>query len=247
MAKITFVYMNNKYDIFIKNKEILISKELKNYASILNKDINQLYFIYNGKNLSINNKKRIIDFNKNHLIIFVYKLVNKQMNEKRKISNINCPECENIAIINSIDSKISIENCINNHKITDLTLDVFFYLQNYNNKSEIKCLECNNKRIYYNLFYICSCQNFICPLCIKLHKEKNKGHNLIEYNKRFNNCKEHNKEFKSYCEICNINLCFNCQKEKHNNHKIIIYKEIRPNENKIKDIYIYKLEMKKGK
>ena len=60
--------MENKYNMIIKNKEKLISNLLINYSSILNKTINQLYFIYNGKHLSINNKKRIIDFKKMNII-----------------------------------------------------------------------------------------------------------------------------------------------------------------------------------
>ena len=215
--------MENKYNIIIKNKDILISKELMNYASILNKTINQLYFIYNGKYLSINNKKRIIDFKKKNIIIFVFDLENNKIKENEKITSIICPECENIAIANSYDLKLSIENCVNNHKITDLSVDTFLYLQNY--KSEIKCIECKNNIIYYNIFYICSCKNLICPLCQKLHKDKNKKHNLIEYKNRFNYCQEHNKEFKSYCQDCNINLCNSCQEERHNNHKIIIQKK----------------------
>ena len=208
MVKITFVYMENKYDMIIKNKEILISNLLINYSSILNITINQLYFIYNGKNLSINNKKRIIDFKKMNIIIFVFNLeINKNKeNKNKKITSIICSECENIAIANNYDSKLSIENCVNNHKVTDLSVDAFLYLQYY--KSEIKCIECQNNIIYYNIFYICSCENLICPLCKKLHKEKNKEHNLIEYKNRFNYCQEHNKEFKLYCQYCNIYLCF---------------------------------------
>ena len=239
MSEITFVYMNNKYNQIIKNKEILIAKELINYANILNKNINQLYFIHNGRYLSINNKKRIKDFHKKNIIIFVFKLDNNNSKNKenRKLTSIICPECEDIAIVNSNDSKVSIENCVNNHKITNLSIDNFLYLQNYN-YSEIKCLECLNKSIYYDNFYICSCKNYICPICIKKHKNKNKDHTLIDYQKRFNNCQEHNNEFKLYCQNCNINLCFSCQEERHNNHKILNLKEIKPNENNINEIYI---------
>ena len=98
MSEITFVYMNNKYNTIIKNKDILIVKELINYSNILNKSINQLYFMHNGRYLSINSKKRIKDFHKKNIIIFVFKLDNYK--ENRKLTNIICPECENIAIVN---------------------------------------------------------------------------------------------------------------------------------------------------
>ena len=101
--------MENKYNMAIENNEILISDAFINYVSILNKNINELYFIHNGKYLSIDNNKKIIDFIKQNIIII-------------------CSECENFAIANSYDFKLSIENCVNNHKITDLSIDVFLYL-----------------------------------------------------------------------------------------------------------------------
>lgn len=125
--------MENKSNMIIKNKDKLITTLLINYSSIINKTINQLYFICNGKHLSINNKKRIIDLKKKNIIIFVFDLENNKNkeNENRKLTNIICSECENIAIANSYDSKLSIENCVNNHKITDLSIDIFLYLQMY--------------------------------------------------------------------------------------------------------------------
>ena len=67
----------------------------------------------------------------------------------KNIKNIICPECENLSIINYNDSKISIEKCVNNHKISDLSLESFLYLQYYNDKSKMKCIECENKTAYY--------------------------------------------------------------------------------------------------
>ena len=105
--------MNNKYNQIVKNKGILIAKELINYANILNKNINQLYFIHNGRYLSINNKKRIKDFHKKNIIIFVFKLDNNKSKNKenRKLTNIICPECEDIAIVNINNKNINKKLC----------------------------------------------------------------------------------------------------------------------------------------
>ena len=49
MVKLTFIYMNNIYDKIINDLNSLINNELNLYVSLLQIDINQLYFIYNGK------------------------------------------------------------------------------------------------------------------------------------------------------------------------------------------------------
>ena len=55
---------------------------------------------------------------------------------------------------------------------------------------------------------------------------KNKEHNAIYYNKRYSYCNKHIIEFISYCSLCKMNLCKDCEKEheKHKN-KILLYKK----------------------
>ena len=124
------------------------------------------------------------------------------------------------------------DNCIKNHKFDDILIHEFIknqkkYLEN------IKCSICNNdKNLYNNYFYICSCGKNICKLCLENHKIEN--HNIIEYDKRYNICIYHKKEFISYCKDCKTNLCEKCEK-KHYKHKIIIYKMII-NKIKIKEM-----------
>ena len=104
-------------------------------------------------------------------------------------------------------------------------------------EKEIKCNSCNNNKFLYgNNFYICTCQNKICQLCINKH-EKSYNHNLIYYNKRYTICNKHIIEFISYCPICNLNLCEKCEKD-HESHKnkIKIFKKEIPNEKKINEI-----------
>jgi len=105
------------------------------------------------------------------------------------------------------------------------------------NEKEIKCNICNNNKcLYNNNFYICSCKEYICQLCINKHQE-NFNHNLIDINNRYSICNKHIIKFISYCSICKLNLCEKCEieHEKHKN-KILIYKKEIPNEKKINEI-----------
>ena len=102
----------------------------------------------------------------------------------------------------------------------------------------------NNNILYDDNFYKCTCEKNICRLCMINHI-KNKGHNLLNYNKRYSNCNKHLIEYVSYYSLCNINLCEECKKG-HNNHKnkIILYKKEKPDNKKKKEI---ENEIKKNK
>ena len=74
MVKIEFIYMKNKFIIENKDNYSIIFQK---YSSLINKDLNQLLFLYKGKNLNIESKLDLFNNNKN--IIFVF---NK--NQKKK-------------------------------------------------------------------------------------------------------------------------------------------------------------------
>ena len=231
---ITFIYMNNKYKQKISFTDSLISNELKLYASILGLEINQLYFIYKGKNLSIKNTQKIKSFKKTNLTIYVYKIKNKNKNNDN-LKNIICPICENLTLISFNDDKISLDCFQQNHSLSNLSIDLFLKIQSLI-EFQNKCNYCKNKIINYKNFYICSiCQLNICPLCIDYHKEKKDSHQLFEYHTRAFQCNIHNNNYISYCNKCNVNLCESCEKE-HKKHRKIPYKEIKPNNNKLKEI-----------
>ena len=93
----------------------------------------------------------------------------------------------------------------------------------------------------YNNFYINQLGNYICPLCYYSQK------NVIDYNYQYCKCFRHNKDFISYCSICNnSNLCEKCE-EAHRNHRVILFKEMKIlNQSKIKKIKnIIKLSLSK--
>ena len=155
---------------------------------------------------------------------------------------IICPECNKLGYMNIKDNIITI-NCLNNHK-SILSINEFINKIKIE-ENKIKCDDCGNNKILYNKFYFCSCNMNICPLCITTHI---KGHNIIDYHNKYNVCVDHNDIFVSYCSNCNKNLCQRCEKI-HSGHKIILYKEIKPNKNKIEEIkaIINELKLKMNK
>ena len=231
MIKVNFIYMNNKFEIK-ENKNTLLIEILKSYVKNINNDINDFYFLYKGKKLIIDNKLKIKDLGRknNKVIISVFNINIKKYNNE--INNIICPDCGNLALINFVDDKLIIDSCINNHKniyfsINNLITNQLIYI------SKIKCDICKNyKYLYKEQFYKCSCTMFICGLCFNDHNSKN--HNLVKYTNINSNCIFHSEEFISYCINCNNNLCTKCEVT-HINHKIILYKEIKSNNKKIKE------------
>ena len=84
-----FIYGNNIYKKKCNKKNELIHDILIKYASMINQNIKDLYFIYNGNKLSSKNKVKILDFIKNedsnYIIINV---INLKKEKKVKILRI---------------------------------------------------------------------------------------------------------------------------------------------------------------
>ena len=247
MPKIKFIYMKNISEIEYKEKDLSIQNLLIKYSSIIDKHFNELFFFYKGKKLILNKNKKVNELKDKNIIIFVYNWKIKKNNNNKEFEEIICPECNNLAIINTNNNKISF-NCLkNNHKFIDISLNYFKDIQ-YIDESLIYCQKCGNNKCYYNKFYICSNNKNICPLCLN---KNNNEYNILDYEYRFNYCINHSLNYKSFCHTCNINLCEKCEEE-HMVHKIKNYKEIKPNNKKINDIkkdeeniYKYKEELKR--
>ena len=231
MSAIKFIYMKNIYEIQCKQKDLSIQYLLNSYSSIINIDINELFFLYKGNNLMLNKNKKINDFKDNNIIIFVNRLKIIKNNNNKELKDIKCPECNNLAIINSNNNKISL-NCLEkNHKFIDLSINYFNEIEHID-ESLINCQKCENNKCYYNNFYICSNNKYICPICLNNNNDEYK---ILDYKYRFNYCINHGLNYISYCFNCNVNLCTKCE-EKHKIHKIRFYKEIKPSEKRITEI-----------
>ena len=75
MSKIIFIYRENKYEILLEDRNISIDILYK-YSKNINASMNELLFLYKGKNISLINFQTIINMlksNKN-IIISVYNL-----------------------------------------------------------------------------------------------------------------------------------------------------------------------------
>ena len=69
----------------------------------------------------------------------------------------------------------------------------------YFDEKDINCFECgNNKQLYGNNFYICSCEQNLCPLCISKHG----NHTQIFFDNKYFQCYKHGNNYISYCKIC---------------------------------------------
>ena len=232
MSKIFFIYRENEYEMILEDRNLNIFYQ---YSKTIDANINDLLFLYNGKKISLNDFQIIINMlksNKN-IIISVYNLNINKKNDNI-YENLICPSCKNLTFLNFNDNNIN--NCKNMKECSYEYKSITEFMSNQIiEEKEIKCSLCNNNKFLYgNNFFICSCKNKICQLCINKH-ENNNNHNLIYYNRRYLICNKHLIEYISYCSICNLNLCERCEKE-HENHKIIIYKKEIPNEKRINEI-----------
>ena len=226
MAIIQFIYLNNKYTQNIDN-ESEICDILKNYCKIICKYYKELYFMYKGKSISLDNNTKIKEF-KNNVSIFVFDINKKRGLQKEQIS---CPICDSPVSLIIKDDKISIENCFNKHYFNNLSLNEFTNIIGFK-EFEYKC-ECGNSSSNYKKFYICTCKKYFCPLCY-IHHSENLNHILIDCNERFYICNIHNSKYISLCGNCNVNLCNKCEYE-HSQHTILEYKRIIPSKNKINE------------
>jgi len=232
MSTVKFVYGKKTFEI---TYEDIKDSAIKKFIKIIGEK--NLIFLYKGKNI-LENKDILNKIkNKNNIIITVI----KKNIIKNNIENIICPECQELTFLNiNEDNIIKLDNCINNHK-KEYSINEF--IENQENEeikeNKIKCDICNNdKSLYNNNFYICTCKKNICQLCIINHT-KDKDHNVLYYNQKYSFCNKHLFEFISYCSLCNMNLCKNCEKEheKHKN-KIILYKKEKLDDKKKKEIEI---------
>ena len=246
MVKIKFIDLKN-YEIKNIDENSLIIDILKKYANTRNKDINQLYFSFNGKFISSNDKRNIKNLGNKEIILYVYCKEKRSPNEKLKDLTINKNNLFNLSNI-----KFDIVTCEKCYSIPKLTLI-------NQNKVEIYCQNCNNKIIrdisYFKKFiknckeekldlpnctynknhklkstkYCLQCTKYLCEDCLKNHQISFEGKNHIMIDQKIQNkyyCqKENHKEYilEKYCKECEEYLCFKCSCSHENSPFYSIY------------------------
>ena len=186
---LNFNYKGNEVKINCKKNENM-NDIFKSYTNKINKNINSIYFINNGKIINkdniklenINNKDDILNDNIiNILVDDINKKNNEKINEKineKENKDIICPYCGENCIIEIKDYKINLNKCDNMHNIDNILLDEF---NNTQVIDEIKCNNCNKNKleIFNNKIYkCCNCNINLCPICKSNH---NKEHKIIDY------------------------------------------------------------------
>ena len=176
MSKIIFVFKGKEAEIQCEMEE-KIQEICQRFVSKIGKDINTLYFIYDGvkinMNLTLQQMYEHLDKKRNILNIFVDEIdKNDSYKNMIKSRNVICPKCNENIFINFIDYKINLSDCKNGHKINNISFEQYENTQNID-ISKIICNICkkvNVNSIDNNEFYFCySCSKNICPLCKTLH------------------------------------------------------------------------------
>ena len=241
--KIIFKYNADEIDLYAKENESM-KNIFKKFATKVNEDFNNLYFLKNGIKIEPNLKLREIkdEDEDSELTILANKDdVNEENKEDQFIKSkyIICPICKKNCVIKLNKYKICLEECDEGHSTSNILIE---NIEDYKNtqsidQSRITCSYCNEKKsnTFENKFYKCfTCDKNICPLCKSKHDNefKNKEHNLINYDEMNFLCNNHyNERFNSYCKTCSRNLCFRCEAKHSKKHQIIRLSEILPEDN----------------
>jgi len=237
MTSIEFIYNGNS--ILIQcDKNDRIKEIINKYILKASLDKNSVIFLYSGQNIDEELKiSEIMEKDKiDKIKILVYSLNNLNNNKSIiKSKYIICPKCNENIKYKVDEYKIDLYECKNGHRKDNILLDEFEKTQ-YINISKIKCNICkkeNKSNTYKNEFYICLiCGLNICPLCKSSHAKLH--NNIINYEQKNYICKKHIENYIKYCDECKMNLCLMCGQE-HKNHKIILFEDMIPNIDKIKE------------
>jgi len=205
IIKIKILFNGNEKQLE-SDKHTEIGSILNSYSKEIDKDINDLYFIYNGDLINLEQSFHDICGKNKEISILVYEYENENGNEGLKISkDIICPICKEICMINFKDYKITLNNCKNGHKISKILFEELEDFQKIN-ESKIICKKCSNNKseTIGNKFYICLvCNINLCPLCKLNHIKKQKKHLIINYDIKNKVCNEHLERYILHCEKCN--------------------------------------------
>ena len=214
-------------------------------------DKNSIYFIYNGKggndfneNETFNQLAISMDRIKKKMIILVND-INKDNEGNNKGSFLQskvviCPKCKETIKMNIKNYKVNLFDCVNGHKCNNLSLKEYEDSQKVD-LSKIICDNCNeNNKLNSvgNKFFKClDCDINLCVLCNEKHEQ---SHSIIDYDKFYYICPEHNDFYTSYCNTCKYNLCMLCEDE-HQKHERVYFGKIMSNKRELQ-VKLYNLK-----
>ena len=158
---------------------------------------------------------------------------------------LSCPTCRTVT------------ECPNSD-IDSLPSNLFYkqmveIVEAYTGQEESSCCgKCDEQKSLR--FYCCNCNCLLCEECAALHKKWKdfRGHQLKEigqlessdvedYSRKTNVCKDHDDEFRFFCDACQICICRDCAILDHDDHKKISLEKGLENktteiENKIREV-----------
>ena len=115
---LNFIYNGNVINMPCNGNEY-IKDILKRFAKDVNKNIKDLYFLYNGQLIDENLIIEKINFNNdNKLKILVFDDINNSKDDKKSLElskDIICPKCGEKCIIFIDDYKLNLIECYNGH------------------------------------------------------------------------------------------------------------------------------------
>ena len=165
------------HEIMKFSKDDFMLKVFKEYASKINQDIKNLFFLYNGDMISPEKQVSDLDFQKSDTAtILVFELEEEnEIEEVLKISrDVICPKCKEICLMSFKDYKITFSDCKNGHYFPNTLINELDVFQKID-ESTIICSLCdtNKRETTENKFYkCCDCKMKLCPLCKYNHEKK---------------------------------------------------------------------------
>ena len=238
MSQIEFVY-NGVITIIQCNPNEKFNDIEQKLSTKIDINLNSVYYLYSGK--VIDNKKQTflemannLDKERKQMNIQIFDMEQKEdktENSLIKSSQIICPECGNNCLLNVINYKVRLYDCINEHDIDEIALSEFENTQMIDESKIIcdECKICNKANSYKKSFYICNtCKINLCPLCKDKH---DKNHKIIHYEDKNFICSLHNYPYTLYCKSCYRNICISCEME-HNKHETISFGKIMTKKDK---------------
>ena len=141
MSKVIFNYKGNNTIVLCQENEKMI-EICKRYGNKIQIDINDLYFLYNGKiiNIELRYDEIANGFDKERKEVSIL-VINKNtvvLDNKKKLEFPICPECNENIILEIKDYKINLYDCKNKHNINNILIN------EYNQYKDLTKIECNN-------------------------------------------------------------------------------------------------------